>query len=145
MFPSQVSGGQRGPILPPAYPETSPTPAGSPFLDGPGRSDPAEISGRVTGRGNGLPGGGGGAGYHNRKSSADADGNFTIVPGKMPRPLVFSSHRFHQPRGALTAATVYNVTMCGWTSGLDEVVVIGYGTTTRRERPASDRRESGGM
>jgi len=62
----------------------------------------------------------------------DIDGNFTLTPPANSEALVVSYTGFTTTDIALTSATVYDITLLESSALIDEVVVIGYGSTSKR-------------
>lgn len=67
----------------------------------------------------------------------DFDGNFTISVQDNGAILVVSYIGFESKEIQLDGSTNYNVQLSASATGLDEVVVIGYGTTTRKDLTGS--------
>lgn len=67
----------------------------------------------------------------------DFDGNFSITVSDADVTLVFSYIGFKTKELALNGATTINVVLEESTDALDEVVVIGYGTTTKKDLTGS--------
>src|SRR5690606_30452277 len=65
-------------------------------------------------------------------TSTDGLGNFQIVVEGAPRMLTVSILGFETKEVPIGDATTINVTLTASVSDLDEVIVIGYGTTTRK-------------
>ncbi|MDO5975625.1 SusC/RagA family TonB-linked outer membrane protein [Flavivirga jejuensis] len=68
-----------------------------------------------------------------RGVATDFDGNYTIVVADVTNVLVFSSLGYKKQEIVIGSKTTIDVQMKPDFSGLDEVVVIGYGTSTVRD------------
>jgi TonB-linked SusC/RagA family outer membrane protein len=62
----------------------------------------------------------------------DVDGNFTLSPPANSKTLLVTYTGFSNKEIPLTNATVYEIALAESSSLLDEVVVIGYGSTSKR-------------
>lgn len=67
----------------------------------------------------------------------DANGNFSITVVDPNTTLIFSYIGFNEAKEALTGRTLVNVTLAEDTKLVDEVVVIGYGTTKKSDLTGS--------
>ena len=63
----------------------------------------------------------------------DANGHFKFVLPANAKSLTFSSIGMHTKEVPITSQNIYNVTMKEEATGLDEVVVIGYGERKKRD------------
>ncbi|WP_460581700.1 SusC/RagA family TonB-linked outer membrane protein [Hymenobacter luteus] len=96
------------------------------------------ISGRVVGTdGSGLPGvtvivKGGSQG-----TSTDSDGRYSISVPASTSTLVYSFIGYAPKEVAIAGQSSINVTLSSSATGLDEVVVVGYGTQSRRDLTGS--------
>ncbi|QNE38108.1 TonB-dependent receptor [Hymenobacter sp. NBH84] len=96
------------------------------------------ITGKVVGSdGSALPGvtvvvKGGGQG-----TSTDAEGSYSLSIPANANTLVYSFIGYDSKEVAVSGQSAINVTLAANTTGLDEVVVVGYGTQTRRELTGS--------
>ncbi|MFL5741477.1 MAG: SusC/RagA family TonB-linked outer membrane protein [Flavisolibacter sp.] len=68
-----------------------------------------------------------------RSTTTGADGSFSITVPNNKAVLVFSYVGFVGQEMTASRSGPYNITMAPGTSKLDEVVVVGYGTTKRRD------------
>src|SRR5690606_4166061 len=69
----------------------------------------------------------------NQQTSTDANGYYTIVVPSASNVLVFTSIGYVEQEQAVTGNNRVTVTMRADAAGLDEVVVIGYGTVKRKD------------
>ena len=70
-------------------------------------------------------------------TSTDINGNYRLNLPKGTETLIFSSIGFETQEIAVSGRTTLNVALKEGTAGLDEVVVIGYGTTKKRDLTGS--------
>lgn len=70
-------------------------------------------------------------------TSTDINGNYRLNLPKGTETLIFSSIGFETQEIAASGRTTLNVVLREGTAGLDEVVVIGYGTTKKRDLTGS--------
>lgn len=70
-------------------------------------------------------------------AQTDTAGNFSINVPASARTLVFSIVGFASKEVSLTSTNNYSVTLSSDASGLEEVVVVGYGTQRRRDVTAA--------
>lgn len=73
----------------------------------------------------------------NSTTQTNGDGTFKFAIPELKGTLVFSYTGFLTKEVAITAATVYRVKLTEDSKNLDQVVVIGYGTTTKRDLTGS--------
>lgn len=73
----------------------------------------------------------------NRATTSDAQGNFRIAAPPQATALVFTMVGYQPIERAIASGSVVNVTMYSLTAGIDEVVVVGYGTTTKQDLTAA--------
>ncbi|SMC39917.1 SusC/RagA family TonB-linked outer membrane protein [Pedobacter africanus] len=73
----------------------------------------------------------------NAGTSTDVNGNYRLNLPLGTETLIFSSIGFGTKEVAVSGRTTLNVTLEEGTAGLDEVVVIGYGTTKKRDLTGS--------
>lgn len=65
--------------------------------------------------------------------TTDLDGNFALKINSQAKTLVFSFMGMQTQEVAITGKTTINVSLMEQTLGLDEVVVVGYGTQKKRD------------
>src|SRR5690606_1294364 len=68
-----------------------------------------------------------------QQTSTDANGHYTITVPSAASVLVFTSIGYLEQEHAVQGNTKVSVTMQADAAGLDEVVVIGYGTVRRKD------------
>lgn len=73
----------------------------------------------------------------NAGTSTDVNGNYRLNLPLGTETLIFSSIGFATKEVAVSGRTTLNITLEEGTAGLDEVVVIGYGTTKKRDLTGS--------
>ena len=66
-------------------------------------------------------------------TSTDADGKFSLAAPATATALVFSYVGYSTKEVAIGDRTSFNVSLATDTKSLDEVVVVGYGTQSRRD------------
>ncbi|GAB3312660.1 SusC/RagA family TonB-linked outer membrane protein [Hymenobacter humi] len=76
-------------------------------------------------------------------TSTDADGKYTLSVPETAKALVFSFVGYDSKEVAIGDQSTINVTLKVNTTGLDEVVVVGYGTQARRDLTGSVASVSG--
>ena len=96
------------------------------------------ITGKVTDSrtGNGIPGVTVSVAGTNKATATDVNGNFSIT-APPNSTLVFTSASYIQQEVAVNSQTSINVSMVVSTEKLGEVVVIGYGTTQKKDLTGS--------
>ncbi|MGZ3837389.1 MAG: SusC/RagA family TonB-linked outer membrane protein [Flavisolibacter sp.] len=76
-------------------------------------------------------------------AATDAGGNYTLNVPDGSATLVFSYVGYDSHEEAINGRTVINVSLTGSKSSLDEIVVIGYGTASKRDLTGSIAKISG--
>lgn len=73
----------------------------------------------------------------NGGTQTDMDGSFTLEVDEDTKMLILSYVGYENQELTLTGASSYNVVMKAGSSGLDEVVVVGYGTQRQKDLTGS--------
>ena len=107
------------------------------FLVSSAMAQSRRISGKVTSEGQSFPGVTVREEGTNNGDITDAEGNFSLVLSSDNAIVAFSFVGFKTQRIQYTGQTVMNVNLEVDTQELDDVVVIGYGTATKRELTSS--------
>jgi TonB-linked SusC/RagA family outer membrane protein len=96
------------------------------------------VTGRVLGTdGAGLPGVTVVAKGTSQGTATDGEGRYTLSVPAGASTLVFSSVGFDSKEVAIGSQSAVNITLSTANTGLDEVVVVGYGTQSRRDLTGS--------
>jgi hypothetical protein len=96
------------------------------------------VTGQVKGAdGTGLPGVTVVVKGSSQGTATDANGNYSLAVPAGSGTLVFSSIGYDAREVAIGSRTAVDITLSAASTGLDEVVVVGYGTQARRDLTGS--------